>query len=870
MNKKIRVGNGNNIDIEIKRNEDKDNNVNKNQENIQKMRGFSRLAAGLIVLAIILIITSFILFRLNFMVSQQLRVTLTPEYSEMNATGESTITFGVDTKLYNKLACDATCNYTLTDISHDLLLDEGSFNSKAYKNMQYSYGIPLNYLGYGVNTYIYRLECTNIRTTLCPSENEVLVRKSLLVVKYEPSVEQLSAAEFTRKEYTSISGNIINASRLIEYSGNIIDNVPLSFDRTRYSSLGSDLNAVNRALQEILTSWLNDDYLSAKSLIVNNNLVSNSNAMLSDAYSYKDYAILTINNHNTMLMMLNNEQAILQKYKEILSYSILNITSASRTSIIKNIVDGNSLITIFNNKQYDFSTLYNNVSRLYSNSLNLNSVLVNSTKSKLMDSYPALYVYSNMLCMMDESSTVTSDMNSNISVNISSDYAANLCRRNYGNPNNNISTLGDISTKLSEICADSSTIIDNLAVTSQDSFETLLMQYKLLVTYESINGQNMNRQNNYMTNYMAYVTNALASIYNVTNPEMLINGYEFNLSSLEFNKDNLLLADLDNIRTSCAKSSNVPAINNIISQYYSIPIFDLSSSPNSDVLSLSSLPEPVKQCCMYSKCQSCDKSPSKNPLILLHGHSFNQDTQAYQSIEIFNGFEKNFSNDRLYFQTGDLLKASNSTPGILGHYYLPIMSRPTYYLVTYNDLLGLTASEAKQGNIDTYALRLKESIDYTLYITGSDKVDVVAHSMGGLVLRRYMQIFGTQSIGKVILIGTPNEGISERTYNLCKIFGAVNECEDMQSSGIFIKKLNDLSNQQTVKETYFIVGKGCDTDGQDGDGVVTVNSSILPGFPDSHIFYVNGKCSGADTLHNDMLNPAKYPEVYNIVKAILD
>ena len=42
--------------------------------------------------------------------------------------------------------------------------------------------------------------------------------------------------------------------------------------------------------------------------------------------------------------------------------------------------------------------------------------------------------------------------------------------------------------------------------------------------------------------------------------------------------------------------------------------------------------------------------------------------------------------------------------------------------------------------------------------TGAKKVDIVAHSMGGLVARYYIQKSGTGDVGKLIMIGTPNHG----------------------------------------------------------------------------------------------------------------
>jgi len=56
-------------------------------------------------------------------------------------------------------------------------------------------------------------------------------------------------------------------------------------------------------------------------------------------------------------------------------------------------------------------------------------------------------------------------------------------------------------------------------------------------------------------------------------------------------------------------------------------------------------------------------------------------------------------------------------------------------------------------------------------------------------------------------------------------------------------------------------------EGNDGDGVVTVNSSILAY---ANITFIDGACTGVNSLHMDMLDPSLYPVVYGEVKKILE
>jgi len=869
-----------------------------------KLRGLSRktlyIIIGVIFVSLLLIFVA--LFKINFMVGEQLRITLTPEYSEIKTTSPGNVSFDIDMHLYNKFVCDAVCSYTLSDESHNITLDNGTFHSKAYKSKSYSFNIPIKYYGYGTNIYFYRLECYNIQTTLCPASDDILVRKSLLAVTYTPSTEQLSALDFSRKNYAIISENVVNSSKFIIAEQDVINSMvksSISFDNLRYYALKSERDAIDDAVNKLMTLWETDEYISTKSFIINTGLVNRSTVLFTDVVQYDAYLLTTLANHNNLLSELNSTHSVLEEYTRILSFNISTINPSTSQSMINAINDGNVLFAAFNSKNYNYSMLYDNNVELRGATINLDKVIINNTQSELYEDNPALYVYSHMLCMMN--------FTINASIQNSGDKSSiNFCDYNY---NMDINNLSKASTRLSNVCDYSSNIIaainalsvnstsassitsgintsgnnsgnNSTIISVNDSMETLLLQYNLLIDYASL--YNNTGTNPILISYADYIRSSLNKSYNIDDPETLLSGYEFNTSLIVFNPNNFMLYDIRNIQTSCNANSNANSVNGasipkltvITASYYSIPAFDMSNdiSNKTDATDIypRNLPEIVPQCCMYDKCQSCSKAPNNNPLILLHGHSFNQNNNAYQSIEIFDSFESALSDDKLYYSTGMLINNGNSSAGILGQYNVPIVSKPTYYLETYNDLLGLTVSESKTTNIDTYALRLKESIDYTMYITGSSKVDIVAHSMGGLVVRRYMQIFGTQNLGTVILIASPNNGISDTTYNLCKIFGASNECEDMRPNSIFIKKLNDFSSQPDLKTLYLVVGRGCNTDGLDGDGIVSVNSSLMSVVPDSRVFYVNGTCSGTTFLHNELLNVDKYSEVYDFVKSKLE
>ncbi len=71
------------------------------------------------------------------------------------------------------------------------------------------------------------------------------------------------------------------------------------------------------------------------------------------------------------------------------------------------------------------------------------------------------------------------------------------------------------------------------------------------------------------------------------------------------------------------------------------------------------------------------------------------------------------------------------------------------YYYTYNTLPGVAAS----ANI------LKAKVDDCLAKTGKTKVDLVCHSMGGLVARYYMKYLGgAGKVNQVVYVATPHRG----------------------------------------------------------------------------------------------------------------
>ena len=110
------------------------------------------------------------------------------------------------------------------------------------------------------------------------------------------------------------------------------------------------------------------------------------------------------------------------------------------------------------------------------------------------------------------------------------------------------------------------------------------------------------------------------------------------------------------------------------------------------------------------------------------------------------------------------------------------------------DVTLLTYPDYGFGDIHANAVLLRNTVNAVKARTGASKVDLVAHSMGGLVSRDYVKTLGgSSSVDSLIMMGTPNYGT-----NLAKIaqffFGGscigITACQQMATGSSYLNSLN--------------------------------------------------------------------------------
>lgn len=165
------------------------------------------------------------------------------------------------------------------------------------------------------------------------------------------------------------------------------------------------------------------------------------------------------------------------------------------------------------------------------------------------------------------------------------------------------------------------------------------------------------------------------------------------------------------------------------------------------------------------------------------------------------------------------------------------------------------------GDIRAYARRLSDEIAYVKSTTGATKVDLICHSMGGLVSRWYTTHGYRNDVRKLIMIGTPNHGsellhLHYASWLLPLIFGIGVEVgigiagDQMTPNSAFLNTLNygawyrpsgtDLTNPAIHHEVIAGTDDWWFTNlilWGDNDRVVRVESARLDGVNLDKVFY---------------------------------
>ncbi len=779
-------------------------------DNIFNMNKRVKVALLSFMLIVIVIAAFYTYRRLNLMIKEDIILEIEDNYESAWLKYGESYEFKTEVEINNYWLCTAVCEQEIMDIhSGEILFNETFYVTNNKKRTATIDIYP--HKGYGQSIYQYEIKCQNIPSSRCPASNDTYVRKNTLIINHEPNDLQKALIDESIHLFDNISHNVAHAELNIDNATNILYNVDVNFkeytkkEASRYSSI---LKNLNDAEEDIFLEWKKDEYENAYEKI--NYIYDSSKELFANTSELLDDIRRTVDKHNTIVNMHRSNLYKASIIKEMLKYypgKIDEFRNDAMTSL--QLVNIN---TVKMNKLSDYDALLREA-QLEGTSIDYTMRLFNQKTEQTRPDYADLYLADALSCV------VLGCNQTPINHSIDGiDDAKNRCVLYDG-----------IIPRFIEA--------QNITAGNRDRYNGSLQYFDIREKRHMMAMLDDFKANDSIINerIMRYISNINESI-NAINDSNIIFLDDASISgpyySLRFQP---MIDVLNNISAYCGRPSQNFSFDDYNIYEQVIPEFN-------QPLDITKISQPIKKCCFFGECKQCG-TDKKNPIVLLHGHSFNQKNSAYQSTDIFNGLEPRLVSEG-YVSLGIWKPYSEQRNAIQEN----AIFKPTYYITTYIDVLGTSTIQSKDESIEEYADRLKDTIDNIKLITGSDKVDIVAHSMGGLVTRRYIQEYGPYDIDNLILIGTPNNGITDRVYSICKIFGNEKECDEMHQGSEFMKKLNE---SYPMPKTSLIIGKGCDMQGKDGDGVVTVESSKLGNYK---TYYIEGNCTSASFLHNSMLN----------------
>lgn len=173
------------------------------------------------------------------------------------------------------------------------------------------------------------------------------------------------------------------------------------------------------------------------------------------------------------------------------------------------------------------------------------------------------------------------------------------------------------------------------------------------------------------------------------------------------------------------------------------------------------------------------------PIVFIHGIAGNTNhwDRTMQAISGGEAFHMRYYHDDMIFH----------------NYY---GDKPEHWIWSVSYYTVNPLEESLYGDLTLYAERLRNMLNLIKKMTGHDQVILIAHSMGGLVARKYMTLDEDcwNSVYRILTVGSPNEGVANS-------IGIVGQLEDLKKDSSFISRLNeDWAEFDTGEKKWGVVG----------------------------------------------------------------
>ena len=788
------------------------------------------LAMALVILALAALFGTKIALLANFLLGNDIIIRLSADRESLFLVHGGNATVNFDVSVTTNPFCSAACSSVFEDLGGGSIVEEASFSLRPAIPEKKTYTVHAARAGMGLDLYRFRVTCRSVRTLLCHTDEEPTVRSILLTVARNLTAEEKEAQERSRQVIAALLGNgaELQGRQAALRAAMVALNETLAADELfdGEALIAEQLAGHRAAFGRLQEAWeVQDPEAVAQQLGALQSRILETETALAALTGHVEGNI-------SRLGVLGEElQAV---WEAIAALRAQPFTNASRAAAVN---ESSSALGALTDAFGQHITLEEK-----------EAIVAQRAGELLADA-------AQLQRQQEEEALVRA-----VEADISADAQCTVSGICVAHP-----SITERAVQRADL-ADACTLTESVRaaalviVMANESYPDTA-EFR-----QNITAKALNLKSNITTQYRAQLppnaTNTLLlEELLVASPPLETAAYE------ELNLTAALHAEL---------TRQLPEACVFINASFGV----LEPPAVPDIIINASVPvpmgisfaDPLPQCCLKGQCQACcvdaqcRDDPALFPVVFLHGHAFNKDTSAEYSLDAFNKIQQRLEEDgSISAGAISLYTPQDAAQEMWGMLRAPLTLKASYYLDLFREPENYVVVQTKSESIDTYAVRLKELIGTIKQKTGRQKVVIIPHSMGGLVARRYLQVFGSEHIAKLIMIGTPNSGVVGNIADYCPLVGEKLECRDMHANSLFMNKLS--RGPAAAIHITNIVGTGCAMDGNEGDGVVLAERAWLAG---ARNVLVKGSCSRFETLHTELLDVGAYPQVYEALRAALE
>src|SRR3989338_4789949 len=174
------------------------------------------LIIGLLVVLIFAALMLFFGIKISFILNEELQIELNPVYMPISArySESPAVNFTINNRNFG--FCNAFCEYTLKDLRTNIIISYMNKTLGSNQIVSKTYTLPINERGSGQALYIFEVQCNNVRTNICSTEQEKRYKSALVAVNYGLSEEEKVIEEKAKHEIPFYLNSLVNSEKTIK------------------------------------------------------------------------------------------------------------------------------------------------------------------------------------------------------------------------------------------------------------------------------------------------------------------------------------------------------------------------------------------------------------------------------------------------------------------------------------------------------------------------------------------------------------------------------------------------------------------------------------------------------------------------------